>query len=134
MRSCIDSLSKLLFQEAEPVSAKRIFTRPPHITWDNYFSGEEVFHYAGERGFGLKMTVRRDCLPREIKAEFLHKKKTDTKPYSTRYRPIGTELIEQWSFEVGVRKDSFFSVSGVQTYLTFTCLFEGVHKKVILFT
>ena len=46
------------------------------MTWDNYFSGEEIFHYAGKKGFGLLMTTRRDRLPKKIKGEYMHKLKT----------------------------------------------------------
>ena len=75
VRSCIDELEKLIV--GREGNEKKIFPKEPHITWDNYFSGERVFHYAGEKGFGLTMTCRRDRLPEGVKGEFMHKKKTD---------------------------------------------------------
>ena len=74
VRACIDFLSKLVVT-AQGGDQKKIFQSSPHITWDNYFSGEEVFHYAGEKGFGLTMTTRRDRLAKGVKSEYMHKKK-----------------------------------------------------------
>ena len=76
VRSCIDALAKMV--RNSPSDEKKIFSVPPHITFDNYFSGEEVCHYAGRNGFGLTTTCRRDRLPKGIKNEYMHKKKTDT--------------------------------------------------------
>lgn len=35
--------------------------------------------YLGEKGFGRIMTAARDCLPKDIKPQYLHKLKTDPK-------------------------------------------------------
>lgn len=76
MRSCIDALAKkVIGAEGEE---KKIFKKAPHMTFDNYFSGEEVFRYAGEKGFGLTMTTRRDRLPRGVEGQYLHKEKTES--------------------------------------------------------
>jgi hypothetical protein len=50
----------------------------PHFTWDNYFSGDQIFDYMGNKGFGALMTCRRDRLPSGIPDKYLSKKKTDT--------------------------------------------------------
>ena len=76
VRACIDALEKMV--DNIPSEEKKIFRAPPHITFDNYFSGEEVCHYAGEKGFGLTMTCRRDRLPKGVKGEYMHKQKTTT--------------------------------------------------------
>ena len=76
VRSCIDALSRWV--EGTPGNEEKIFREPPHITWDNFFSGENICKYAGEKGFGMTCTTRRDRLPRGIKGENLHKKKTDS--------------------------------------------------------
>ena len=55
-----------------------IFRQKPHCTWDNYFSGDAILDWLGDNGFGATMTCRRDRLPKDVKGEFLHKKKTDT--------------------------------------------------------
>jgi len=33
-----------------------LFSQKPHMTWDNYFSGEGIMKYAAEEGFGVTMT------------------------------------------------------------------------------
>ncbi len=76
VRSCIDALEKLV-DGREGNGEKKIFRKPPHITWDNYFSGVQVCEYAGSKGFGLTTTCRRDRLPKGIKGEYMHKGKTD---------------------------------------------------------
>jgi hypothetical protein len=45
---------------------------------DNFFSGDQIFDYMGNQGFGTLMTCRRDRLPGGIPDTFLSKKKTDT--------------------------------------------------------
>jgi DNA-directed RNA polymerase subunit RPC12/RpoP len=42
---------------------RQIFDGPPHITLDNFFSGDQVLQYLGERGYQATMTCRRDRLP-----------------------------------------------------------------------
>ena len=76
VRTCIDSLENLVVGRGG--NEKKIFSKCPHITWDNYFSGEAICHYAGKKGFGLLMTNCRDRLPAGVKSEYLHKKKTDS--------------------------------------------------------
>ena len=56
---------------------KKIFRDCPHMTWDNYFSGDKIFDYIEKNGFGCTMTCRRDRLPGDIDGKYLHKKKTD---------------------------------------------------------
>ena len=77
VRACIDSLEKHVIGREGDFGEKKIFKKCPHITWDNYFSGEEVCKYAGEKGFGLLMTNRRDRLPAGVKSEYMHKKRTE---------------------------------------------------------
>jgi len=78
VRSCIDVL-KLHVQGkyVESHGYKKIFIQPPHLTFDNHFSGEEVCKYAGQEGFGLLTTCRRDRIPKGIKSEHVNKQKTD---------------------------------------------------------
>ena len=42
---------------------RQIFDDTPHITLDNFFSGDQVLQYLGERGYQATMTCRRDRLP-----------------------------------------------------------------------
>ena len=57
---------------------KKIYNKKPHITMDNYFSGEKTIEWIGRNGFGATMTCRRDRLPPGIPTKNLHKQKTDT--------------------------------------------------------
>ena len=50
---------------------RRVYSRPPHITCDNHFSGDNVLDYAGWKGFGITQTCRQDRFPEGLK-EYLH--------------------------------------------------------------
>ena len=100
VRTCIDDLSKHVVGANN--EKKAIFKKCPHITWDNYFSGEDICHYAGKKGFGLLMTNRRDRLPKEVKGEYMHKKKTDSTKRSKSARYIEPVILvkEEENYEV----------------------------------
>ena len=52
-----------------------IFTERPHLTFDNFFSGDEIMDYLGCKGFAATCTVRRDRLPSGVpKTAFHHEK------------------------------------------------------------
>ena len=51
---------------------RQIFNEPVHITMDNYFSGDNVMNYLGERGYKATMTCRRDRLPEGIPKDAFH--------------------------------------------------------------
>ena len=55
-----------------------IFPKKPHITCDNYFSGDAIFEWIGTKGYSCTMTCRRDRFPKDIPKEYLHIKKTNT--------------------------------------------------------
>jgi len=59
-----------------------IFRCKPHITCDNYFSGDCILKYALQEKFGLTMTCRRDRLPAKVPGKYLHKQKTTVNPRS----------------------------------------------------
>ena len=42
---------------------RQVFDDAPHITLDNFFSGDQVLEYLGQRGYQATMTCRRDRLP-----------------------------------------------------------------------
>jgi hypothetical protein len=52
---------------------------PPHSTWDNFFSGDQMQEWMGQEGYGQLTTTRRDRLPEGVPEKYLAKKKTDTK-------------------------------------------------------
>ena len=70
----------LLMKEIEdlvvtPTAPRGIFSEKPHFTFDNFFSGDEIFSYASENDWGLTMTCRRDRLPKGIEHKYVHKDK-----------------------------------------------------------
>lgn len=74
--TCINDLSKHVVGANS--EKKKIFKGCSHITWDNYFSGEPICQFAGQKGFELLMTNRRDRPPAAVKGEYMHKKKTES--------------------------------------------------------
>ena len=87
-----------------------ILRKQPHMTWDNFFSGDAILEYAAEKGFGLTMTCRRDRLPDKhvIAGKYWHKEKTDSgpRPKAARYeqpifaiKRVGNSLIQHTSFQ-----------------------------------
>ena len=55
-----------LMVDGEPGLTKKLYSQMPHSTWVNPFSGDNIMDYAGEHGFGLTMTCRRDQLPKDV--------------------------------------------------------------------
>ena len=53
----------------------KIFSVPPHSTWDNYFSGDDIMNWMGRNGFSAITTCRRDRLPKGVPGHYWHKKK-----------------------------------------------------------
>jgi hypothetical protein len=51
---------------------RQIFHEPVHITMDNYFSGDNIMKYLGERGYKATMTCRRDRLPEGVPKTAFH--------------------------------------------------------------
>ena len=64
-----------LCQHDNPIIGRALFNTKPHMTWDNFFSGDDIMEYAAEQGFGLTMTCRRDRLPKNVPREYFHHKK-----------------------------------------------------------
>ena len=70
----IDPLIEGHFQE-ETDNRGKLFREPPHITFDNHFSGNPVMHYMGIKGYRATCTCRRDRLPDKCRKESFHFKK-----------------------------------------------------------
>jgi hypothetical protein len=62
----LEELMESVESETAQWRRPRILHQQPHITWDNFFSGDEIMMYAAEKGFGLTMTCHRDRLPKGI--------------------------------------------------------------------
>ena len=67
-----------LMVQGSDSNMKKIYSRKPHITMDNYFSGEKILNWIGENGYGTTMTCQRDRLPPGVPGKYWHKQKTDT--------------------------------------------------------
>ena len=72
-----EQLSQLLKPD-NTLIGRAIFSQKPHITWDNYFSGQPIMEYAAEQGFGVTSTISRDHLPRGVPTKYWCKAKTAT--------------------------------------------------------
>ena len=57
---------------------KRIYRSKPHVTMDNYFSGDKICDWIGQKGFGATMTCWRDRLPSGVPGKYWHKQRTNT--------------------------------------------------------
>ena len=78
VRLLLEKITKMV--NGAGAGVPEIFSEKPHCTFDNFFSGDVIFKWLGENGFGCTMTCRRDRLPADIPGHFLHKKKTDSGP------------------------------------------------------
>jgi hypothetical protein len=71
----IEMLEPMILGEPNQKNVRQIFPEKPHITCNNYFSGDEVMDYLGEKGFSATMTCQRNGLPQGVDRCFLHKEK-----------------------------------------------------------
>ena len=97
-----------------------IFSIKPHVTVDNFFSGDEMVEFAADNGFGLIVTCRRDRLPRGVPGKYFHKEKTSVNERSraARYeKPI-----------VAVKKRGQSVVAHVSFQSTSSCNFSCVNS------
>ena len=109
VRTVIDALERMVVgREGE---SKKIFPVPPHITFDNFFSGEPICQYAGEKGFGLLLTTRRDRLPKGVKGIHFHKKKTESSHRTKVARYIEPVVAVKKNEEYDIVHCSFQSTS-----------------------
>ena len=59
-------------QKIDGDTRRQIFSEPVHVTMDNYFSGDNILKYLGERGYKATMTCRRDRLPEGVPKTAFH--------------------------------------------------------------
>ena len=77
-RRLLEKLQPMVVGESGQM--KKIFRKKPHVTMDNFFSGDKICDWIGSNGFGCTMTCRRDRLPSGVPAKYWHKEKTDSSP------------------------------------------------------
>ena len=70
----IDNITPLVMGEEKDDndSRRQLFEQKVHIAMDNYFSGDEILKYLGERGWKATMTCRRDRLPKDVNRMYFH--------------------------------------------------------------
>ena len=71
---------------------KPIYFQKPHITFDNYFSGDKVMDYIGRKGFGVTCTVRRDRYPAGLKP-YLHHDVVKATDMKTKVMRFGNPIV-----------------------------------------
>jgi hypothetical protein len=79
-----------------------------------------VIHYAGQKGFGLLMTTRRDRLPKDIRPEHLHKRKTDSS--------LRTKIARYVEPVVAVKKGFFYDIVHTSFQSTSSCNIMSVNS------
>ena len=91
--------------EPEVAGIRQIFKERPHTTWDNFFSGDQIFNWLGQKGFGGTMTCRRDRTMEDVPKEYLHIKKTvsDARSKAARFNE-----------PITVTKETLFTVSDTE--------------------
>ena len=74
VKRMVDMVLPLVKGEAQDPADKRlqILDEPPHIAFDNHFSGNLTLSLLGELGFKSTMTCRRDRLPKSVPKKHFH--------------------------------------------------------------
>ena len=72
----IEQLEGMVIGSPRRGEGRQIFSEKPHSTWDNYFSGDQIMDYLGEKGYAATMTCQRNRLPYGVNDYFMHKEKT----------------------------------------------------------
>ncbi len=68
------TMKNLIGGRVYTVPIKKVYSKRPHITADNHFSGENVMSFMGENGFGMTCTCRCNWFPPGLKRYFNHEK------------------------------------------------------------
>jgi hypothetical protein len=71
----------------------KIYPTHPHGTADNHFSGDHVLDFAGERGFGLTLTQRKDRFPSGLKPYCHHEKAEASKVQRYKVMRFGNPIV-----------------------------------------
>eukprot|EP00957_Ditylum_brightwellii_P007318 555814-Ditylum_brightwellii.AAC.1 len=73
----MEKLDDMIIGESKNKNVKRIFKEKPVMCFDNYFSHDNTSDLVGKKWYGLLYTVRRDCLPKGLPAQYMCKEGTE---------------------------------------------------------
>ena len=78
IRMLVDKIKPMIIGQEKVDGVKQIYHGPPHITADNFFSGDTAMDYIGSavKGMGASMTNRRDRQPSGVPKKYFHTGKT----------------------------------------------------------
>ena len=126
VKMILDQFEDMVITEQRPRDMENrnkpgIFTTKPHITWDNFFSGDSIQLYCAQKGFGMTNTVARNTLPKGVPDRHWHKSKVqksgEPRPRATRWlepivasKPVGESVMTICSFQ-SVNSTNFTSVN-----------------------
>ena len=74
----IESLEHVVINSDDNSAKFGIYEEKPHITMDNFLSGDKVLDWIGNKGFRATLTCCCDRLPSGIPSNYLHKQNTDS--------------------------------------------------------
>jgi hypothetical protein len=77
------SIKNLLDGKEYTVPKKKIYSKHPHLTANNHFSGENVMDYIGKNGLDITNTCCYDCFPNGLK-DYFHDEKVPSHDKRTR--------------------------------------------------
>eukprot|EP00957_Ditylum_brightwellii_P145273 11064359-Ditylum_brightwellii.AAC.1 len=73
----MEKLDDMILGESKNKNVKRSFKEKPAMCFDNCFSHDNTSDLAGKKGYSLLYTVSRDCLPKDVPAQYMYKKRTE---------------------------------------------------------
>jgi len=109
VKHILDQLDNHIVNEVNSAMGTAIFAQKPHITWDNFFSGEAIAEYAAANGYGMTTTLRCDRFPKGIPKKHFHFAKTlpgASRPRAAKFltpivatKRVGDSMLQLTSFQ-----------------------------------
>ena len=78
VRKVLEILASMVDGAKSSDNKKKLYRNKPHVTIDNYFSGDKISDWVSQNRFAATMTCRRDRLPSGVPAKYWNKQKIDT--------------------------------------------------------
>ena len=92
---------------------KKIYTKPPHIVADNFFTSDLLMDYMGERGYGMTGTCAKNRIPEELKP-YTHHTKVDATHQRCRVMRFENPIVAIKQSEATVKGKAF-----TKTFISF---------------